>query len=100
MATDPDDSLRNGSRAVVLAEQAWRLSGNRDPITAATLAAAYAETGRFPEAVGLARQAQELASKEGDSKLAGKYHALEEVFLFGRPFRETRSTNSAAPPAR
>src|SRR5438067_10060062 len=41
-ATSPDDSLRDGAKAVQLAEQAMRISGGRIPIIFRTLAAAYA----------------------------------------------------------
>ncbi len=43
--------FRNGREAVQLAEAACRLSGRRNPSLLGTLAAAYAEAGRFPEAV-------------------------------------------------
>ena len=50
MATDPDPSVRNGSEAVRLAERAVQLTGAREPTLLDTLAAAYAEAGRFQEA--------------------------------------------------
>ena len=46
-ATSPDQSIRNGAKAVQLAEQAVRISGGRIAILFRTLAAAYAENGRF-----------------------------------------------------
>jgi tetratricopeptide (TPR) repeat protein len=45
LATYPEASIRNGTRAVELAEQANRLSGGKDPSIIDTLAAAYAEVG-------------------------------------------------------
>src|SRR6266478_9491366 len=50
LATSPDSSLRNGSEAVLLAEQASRSSGGKRPLVLRILAAAYAEAGRFSEA--------------------------------------------------
>ncbi len=50
LATCPRTSVRNGARALDLAQQAERLSGGRTPSILETLAAAYAETGRFSEA--------------------------------------------------
>jgi cytochrome c-type biogenesis protein CcmH/NrfG len=61
LATWPDASIRDGNKAVVLAEKANELSGGADPQVLRTLAAAYAETGRFPEAVSTAQKALELA---------------------------------------
>src|SRR6202035_1109338 len=50
-ATYPEESIRNGTRAVQLAEQAVQLSGGKNPIVLRTLAAAYAESARFKEAI-------------------------------------------------
>ena len=57
LATCPIASLRDGAAAVDLGRKAERLSAGRDPNVLGTLAAAYAETGRFPEAVSTARSA-------------------------------------------
>ena len=55
LATNPNASLRNGAEAVGYAERAEKLSGNQKggdkPTILGTLAAAYAEAGRFPDAV-------------------------------------------------
>ena len=51
LATCPDNSVRNGQKAVELAQQAVQLSNGRSPEILDTLAAAYAEAGRFHEAV-------------------------------------------------
>jgi tetratricopeptide (TPR) repeat protein len=51
LATCPQATLRNGSKAVGLAERVEQLDGGKSPVILATLAAAYAEAGRFPEAV-------------------------------------------------
>ncbi len=55
-ATHPDPELRNGAEAVRLAERACALWKDRDPNLLDTLAAAYAEAGRFPEAVERSRK--------------------------------------------
>ncbi len=51
LATNPNASIRSGSEAVELAQRAVRLSNAREPAILGTLAAAYAEAGRFPEAL-------------------------------------------------
>src|SRR5437773_3497049 len=66
-ATSPDDSLRDRAKAVQLAEQAMRISGGRIPIIFRTLAAAYAENGRFSEAIQTAQRGIELANSRGNS---------------------------------
>jgi tetratricopeptide (TPR) repeat protein len=69
LATWPEPSVRNGGKAVALAEQANRLSKDEDPLVLRTLAAAYAEAGRFPEAVATAKQALALAVTQSNTEL-------------------------------
>src|ERR1019366_4687184 len=47
LATCADAALRNGTEAVTLAGHAVNLTSGREPALLATLAAAYAESGRF-----------------------------------------------------
>jgi len=70
LATSADDSTRNGARAVQLAEDVARRAGHPNAIVFRTLAAAYAETGRFSEAVETAQQAIEIAKATGNDGLA------------------------------
>lgn len=70
LATCPDPSLRNGPRAVELAERAEQLSGGRDPEMIHTLAAGYAQEGQFSKAVITAQRALELATAQGNAALA------------------------------
>ncbi|MGA2243313.1 MAG: tetratricopeptide repeat protein, partial [Verrucomicrobiota bacterium] len=72
LATSPDDELRNGAEAVRLAERACELTQNREPLFLGTLAAAYAESGRFPEAVATAEKAGQLATDAGLAALVAK----------------------------
>jgi protein O-mannosyl-transferase len=69
LATFPEASVRDGVKAVRLAERACRLSQNKSPVYLRTLAAAYSEVGRFEEAKAIARQGSELAQAEGDGEL-------------------------------
>jgi tetratricopeptide (TPR) repeat protein len=70
LATFPETSVRDGARAVKLAQRACRLSGDRDPSTLRTLAASYAETARFAEATATAERASALARSQGNTELA------------------------------
>ena len=85
LATNPKASVRNGDEAVELAARAVKLSGGKDPATLDTLAAAYAESGRFPEAVQTARQALALATEP----LAADLKARIALYQANRPFRDT-----------
>jgi tetratricopeptide (TPR) repeat protein len=90
LATCPDASVRNGAEAVELARQALRLSDGREPIILDTLAAAYAEAGRFPEAVQTARKALNLAAQLKQRELVESIRAKIPLYEAGTPFRETR----------
>jgi len=70
LATSSDDSIRDGAKAVGFAEQAVVLSGVREPQFLRTLGAAYAESGRFTEAIAAARQATAIANMQGKRGLA------------------------------
>jgi tetratricopeptide (TPR) repeat protein len=64
LATCSDSSLRNGPRAVDLAERANRLSNGSDPLILRSLAAAYAENGQFSQAVETGERALQLAEQQ------------------------------------
>jgi tetratricopeptide (TPR) repeat protein len=87
-AASPDASVRNGPKAVQLAEEADRLSGGGDPILASVLAGAYAEAGRFPEAVAAAQRALQLATAQSNSRLATAVQEQLVYYEARRPFRD------------
>jgi protein O-mannosyl-transferase len=70
LATAQDSSMRDGARAVELAEDVARRAGHPNAVVLRTLAAAYAESGRFSEAIGAAEQARQLAVAQGNAGLA------------------------------
>ena len=90
-ATHPDPRLRDGKEAVDLAERACGLWGGNHPNLLDTLAAAYAEEGRFVEAVATAEKA--LAASTGLNDLASEIEGRLEGYKAGRPFRESRATS-------
>jgi protein O-mannosyl-transferase len=97
-ATSPDDSLRDGAKAVQLAEQAMRISGGRIPIIFRTLAAAYAENGRFSEAIQTAQHGIELANSRGNSGLATELQSYIVLYQEGQPLRDPSLTNRSSSP--
>jgi protein O-mannosyl-transferase len=90
LATNPNVSLRNGAEAVELAGRAVQLSGGREPAVFGTLAAAYAEAGRFSEAVKTAEQALELAASQNNAALADALRTRIKLYQAGSPYRDTR----------
>jgi len=75
LASSADASLRNGPEAVQLATRAVQLTGGNDPAMLDTLAAAYAEAGRFAEAVSTAKRALAAANAAGNGALAASITA-------------------------
>ena len=92
LATCPDASLRDGPEAVELAERACEVTRFRRTILVGTLAAAYAEAGRFPEAVAAGEKACELASRYREETLLVKNRELLELYRSGKPYHETGQT--------
>jgi protein O-mannosyl-transferase len=89
LATSPEASLRNGPRAVELAQRADQLAASRNPSILGTLAAAYAEAGRFPDAVASAQRVLQLASSQTNNPALPLLKARLELYQAGRPFRDT-----------
>jgi tetratricopeptide (TPR) repeat protein len=92
LAASSDDGLRNGAEAVRLAERACELTHYGEPLFIRTLAAAYAEAGRFPEAVATAEKAEQLASTAGLTAVAAKNRQLLELYWAGKPYHEPAPT--------
>lgn len=90
LATSPEARIRDGAKAVELAERANQLTENRNPIMGITLAAAYAEAGRFPDAIRTAEAALQSATDSGNVALANGIRGHIEIYRSGRPFRDIR----------
>jgi tetratricopeptide (TPR) repeat protein len=88
LATCPEASVRNGDKAVELALQADQLSGGKDPLILGTLAAAYAEAGRFPEAVATAKRALDSATTQANAAQVEMLRKRLALYQAGSPFRD------------
>jgi superkiller protein 3 len=86
LATDPDASVRNGAKAVELAERANQNSHGGNPFVLCTLAAAYAEAGRFSDAVQAAQHALQLAGAGSNTALASQIESELKLYRAGRPY--------------
>jgi tetratricopeptide (TPR) repeat protein len=87
-ATAPDASLRDGTRAVELAKRALKLAGGVNPILYRTLAAAYAEAGRFDDAIATAERGREFAERESNRELADEFVAVLDRYRQHQPMRD------------
>jgi tetratricopeptide (TPR) repeat protein len=90
LATATDANLRNGQEAVKRAELACTISGYRVIGFIGTLAAAYAEAGRFQDAIAAAEEACDLAKAAGEQELLHRNEQLLTLYRERRPFRERR----------
>jgi protein O-mannosyl-transferase len=89
LSTCPNGDLRSGNRATSLAEKACELTAHKNPEMLSTLAAAYAESGRFPEAIGTARVASRLAREKGQTEFLSKFDQWLSGYEAGKPARES-----------
>ena len=88
LATSPEESLRNGTRAVGLIEEANRATRASDANVLSTLAAAYAETGRFSEAVATAQSAVQKTNPQRESKALRQREEQLRTYEADKPFRD------------
>ena len=97
-ATCPDASIRDGGRAVELAEKAVQISGGQIPMIFHILAAAYAENGRFSDAIETARRGAALANSQGNAGLASELQNNIALYQAGRPLRDPSLTTRGLSP--
>lgn len=95
LATCPDESLRNGPDAVRLAEHACELTATNRAVFVGTLAAAYAEAGRFPDAIAAAQKAIALAEANRQPDLVENNRRLLELYRSGKPHHEPATQANA-----
>ena len=87
LATSAEASIREGAEALKLALRAVELTRGREPAMLDTLAAAYAETGRFADATQTARRALALAMEQNQASLAERIKARIALYQKSMPFR-------------
>lgn len=94
LATD-DERGRHSSEAIVLAERADRQTGHAHPNVLDTLAAVYADAGRYQDATDVAQQAVRAALARGQDGLAQEIQARIRLYQAGQPFRVRRGAPSS-----
>ncbi len=99
-ATSPDPGARDGATAVRLAERALVGSRVADPRLLDALAAAYAEAGRFEDAVAAASRAVR-ATPGGPAGSAAREDRRRrlETYREGRPYRSAPDRGGAGTPS-
>lgn len=84
LATSPDEKLRNGKRAIELATLACEVTEYKQAHILSTLAAGYAETGDWDNAINWSKKAVEL----GKQQLKGQLTKELESYQAHQPWRE------------
>jgi len=97
LATRPPAESGNAARAVALAEQVCRLTGNQVATDLDTLAAAYAAAGRFDDAVTTAQKAVALARSGDQPGLAGKIESRLQLYRNGHAYRQPADATKLPP---
>jgi tetratricopeptide (TPR) repeat protein len=93
LAASPDDSARDGKRAIDLAETAQLLEEKPSADVLDTLAAAYAEAGQFDRAIETENKAIKLAP----GNLREELQKYLKLFEDHKPRRENRAKNDQPP---
>ena len=89
LATAPVDGLRNGIKAVGYGERALSLAGETQKfLYLDTLAAAYAEAGRFTDAVATQTKAISLIPKNYEVKEAAQFKVRFQAYKDNKPWRD------------
>jgi Flp pilus assembly protein TadD len=86
LATRKDSQSGNGAEAVRLAKRAVELTRTNNPGALDTLAAAYADAGRFEEAVSTLEKAITLAA--GQESLTAELQTRLALYKTGKSYRE------------
>jgi tetratricopeptide (TPR) repeat protein len=94
LAAGPDDSLRDGVRAVDLALKLNRVTHENNPLYVRTLAAAYAEAGQFEKAIETDQRASGLAQVQGQNALAAQIQEEIDLYRQRRPLRDQTLRNA------
>jgi Flp pilus assembly protein TadD len=97
-ATCPETSSRDGARAVELGQKALRISGGKIPMIFRVLAAAYAENGRFSQAIETAQRGADLANSQGNLGLAADLRSNITLYQASTPLRDASMTNGNSSP--
>jgi Flp pilus assembly protein TadD len=90
LATHADAAVRDGARAVECAEALVARGGRPDPMVLDTLAAAYAEAGRFSDALAAVDGALILVRSAGQETIAAMLERHRGRYASGQPWRGGR----------
>ena len=88
LATAPDPALRNGVEALAISQRLSQTTEASNPMILRVLAAAYAEAGRFPEAIETTERGIALATSQYRSDLAALLQSDLKLLQSAQPLRD------------
>jgi tetratricopeptide (TPR) repeat protein len=88
LAAAPEASFRDGAKAVEFAQHALQRSRKTNAMIFRTLAAAFAETGRFSEAIETANEGRKLAVEQRNIGLRDELERNIKLYQAGSPYRD------------
>ncbi|WP_436715711.1 tetratricopeptide repeat protein [Roseiconus lacunae] len=97
LATSPEESIRDGKKAVEMAKRAVDLTDESLPHILSTLAAAYAENGDFENAVQWSTKAVETGKEQGHEQIDQLQEELDQ-YKAKKPWREKQEVEENATP--
>jgi tetratricopeptide (TPR) repeat protein len=86
LATCPRAEIRNGPESIALAEKACRITRFNDPQCLNVLDVAFAEAGRFAEAISIADQEHQLYLQTGNTNSAAMTEQRIVLYRSSKPF--------------
>jgi protein O-mannosyl-transferase len=94
LATAPDPTLRNGAEALAISQHLSQATDASNPMLLRVLAAAYAEAGRFSEAIETAQRGIALATSQDHADQAALLQADLKLFQSAQPLRDAGESPS------
>jgi tetratricopeptide (TPR) repeat protein len=88
-ATHKNKKFRDDKEAIRLAEELCRITQNNQPLALDALAAAYAETGRYDDAVLTAKKGLKLSLLSGPKELVLGLKKRLRLYQEKRPYRQS-----------
>jgi len=88
LATAPDPTLRNGAEALAISQRLSQTTEASNPVILRVLAAAYAEAGRFPEAIETTERGIAFATSQYRADLAALLQNDLKLLQSAQPLRD------------
>ena len=88
LSTEPDDSLRDGKTALIIATEIAEETQYQNYSTLDTLAAALAENEKYDQAIITIKKAISIAQSTGKTTVTSSLINKLETYKSGKPFRK------------